>query len=270
MCCRCRPTSSATARAGLLFRPRRSSHEKHEDTKTEEHGVANDHGSRLLVRLTIRATLALLSISALLFGLAGRLDWAAAWWLIGILTATSVLGVPWIAKHDPDLMHERMSRPTDAVPRWDRLLLTIYRGLILAMFVTAALDAGQYRWSRLPLLLQIAGGIAVAASFVVIWRCLAVNHFLASYARLQPDRGQSVVQSGPYRVVRHPMYTAIIAFVFGTVLLLGSWLALVFAVLIGALFVVRTRLEDRMLSAGLEGYRAYAARVPNRLVPGVW
>jgi protein-S-isoprenylcysteine O-methyltransferase Ste14 len=222
------------------------------------------------VGLTIRAVLALLSISALLFGLAGRLDWTAAWWLMGILTATSVLGVPWMAKHDPDLIRERMSKATDAVPQWDRYLVGIIRSLILAMFVTAALDAGRYRWSRMPLALHVAGGMAIAAGFVVIWRCLAVNHFLASYARLQPDRGQSVVQNGPYRVVRHPMYTAVIGFVFGTVLLLGSWLALVCAVLIAALFVIRTRLEDRMLTTGLEGYRAYTLRVPNRLVPGLW
>ena len=219
---------------------------------------------------TIRAVVALLSISALLFGLAGRLDWTAAWWLIGILAATSVLGVPWLAKHDPDLIRERMSKPTDAVPQWDRYLVGMIRSLILVMFVTAALDAGLYRWSRMPLALQVAGGIAIAAGFVVIWRCLAVNHFLASYARLQPDRGQSVVQSGPYRVVRHPMYTAVIGFLFGTALLLGSWLALVVAALIAALFVIRTRLEDRMLTSGLDGYRAYTKRVPNRLVPGIW
>jgi protein-S-isoprenylcysteine O-methyltransferase Ste14 len=232
--------------------------------------VADDHGSRLLARIAIRAIVALVSISALLFGLAGRLDWAAAWWLIGILTATSVLGVPWMAKHDPDLMRERMSKPTDAVPRWDRRVLLIYRWLVLAMFVTAALDAGQYRWSHMPFGLQVAGGIAVGASFALMWRCLAVNHFLAAYARLQPDRRQSVVQSGPYRVVRHPVYAALIAFIFGTVLLLGSWLALAFAALIGALFVIRTRLEDQMLTAGLEGYRAYTSRVTRRLMPGVW
>jgi protein-S-isoprenylcysteine O-methyltransferase Ste14 len=232
--------------------------------------VADGHGSRLLLRLVVRSVAALLSISVVLFGLAGRFDWTGAWCYVGILAATCVFGVPWLARHDPDLMHERMSKPTDAVPKWDRLLIGIYRWLVLALLVAAALDAGRYRWSHVPMPFQIAGGIAVAAGFALIYRCLAVNHFLASYARLQPDRGQSVVQSGPYSVVRHPMYTAIIAFVFGTVLLLGSWLALVFAVLIGVLFVIRTQLEDRMLSSGLDGYRAYAARVTSRLIPGVW
>jgi len=222
------------------------------------------------VRLAVRSVVALLSISALLFGLAGRFDWTAGWWFLSILTATCILGVPWLARHDPDLMHERMSKPTDAVPKWDRLVIAVYRWLILAMFVTAALDAGRYRWSRMPLAPQIVGGVALAVSFVVIWRVIAVNHYAAAYARLQPDRGQSVVQSGPYRVVRHPMYTAIVAFVFGTVLLLGSWLALVFAGLIAVLFVIRTRLEDRMLATGLDGYRAYTSRVTSRLIPGVW
>jgi len=220
--------------------------------------------------LAVRAAFVLLAIFLLLFGLARRFDWAGAWWYLGLLTITSILGVPWLATHDPDLIRERMRRPTDAVPRWDRRLIAVYRWLVLAMFVTAALDAGKYRWSHVPVTVQVVGGIAIAASFVVIARCLAVNHFLASYARLQPDRGQSVVQSGPYRIVRHPMYTALIAYAFGAVLLLGSWLGLIFATLIGALFVIRTRLEDRMLTTGLEGYRAYTMRVTSRLVPGVW
>ena len=214
--------------------------------------------------------MALLSISVLLFGVAGRFDWTAAWSFLGILLATCICGVPWLAAHDPDLVRERMSRAADSVPRWDRVLIAAYRWLIVAMFMTAALDAGRYRWSRMPLTLQIAGAVALVTSFVLIWRVLAVNHFAAAWARLQPERGQSVVQSGPYRIVRHPMYTAIITFVFGVALLLGSWLALVFAVLIGVLFVVRTRLEDRMLADGLDGYRAYASRVTSRLVPGVW
>jgi len=95
--------------------------------------VANQNGSRLLVRLAVRSVLVLLSIAAPLFGLARRFDWSAAWWHVGILAATCILGVPWLAKHDPDLMHERMSKPTDAVPKWDRLLIAIYRWLVLAM-----------------------------------------------------------------------------------------------------------------------------------------
>lgn len=97
-----------------------------------------------------------------------------------------------------------------------------------------------------------------------------VNHFLASYARLQQDRGQTVVQNGPYRYVRHPMYTSLIAFMYGFALLVGSWLALIPAACITMVFVVRTMLEDRMLTTSLEGYRAYTMRVPNRLLPGVW
>jgi protein-S-isoprenylcysteine O-methyltransferase Ste14 len=226
--------------------------------------------SRLGWMIVVRFALAIASIDLLLFGAAGRLDWPQGWWLTALFAATFIIGGPWVLRHDPDLLVERMNTSAPNVPRWDRIVLLFYRLLIVGLFVIAALDAARYRWSHVPLLLQTGGAVAIVAAVFGIGWCVSVNHFLASYARLQPDRGQSVVQDGPYRFVRHPMYTSAITMIFGVALLLGSWLALVPAALIGTLFVVRTRLEDAMLTDGLEGYRAYGRRVPNRIVPGVW
>jgi len=224
---------------------------------------------RLAWRIAIRFVIAMFAIDLLLFGAAGRFDWPQAWWLTALFAATFLIGGPWVLRRDPDLLIERM-RKADNVPRWDRVVLAVYRLLIVGLFWIAGVDAARFTWSHVPLPLQIAGAAMIVAALVGIGWCVSVNHFLASYARLQPDRGQRVVQDGPYRFVRHPMYTSAITMMFGVALLLGSWLALVPATMIAILFVVRTRLEDQLLSTGLEGYRAYASRVPNRLVPGVW
>lgn len=225
--------------------------------------------ARLGWRIVVRFVVAIVAIDLLLFGSAGRFDWPQGWWLTALFAATFLIGGPWVLRHDPDLLVERM-RKADNVPLWDRVVLAIYRLLIVVLFWTAGADAARFKWSHVPIALQIAGAGLIVAAVVGIGWCVSVNHFLASYARLQPDRGHRVVQEGPYRFVRHPMYTSAIGMMFGVALLLGSWIALVPATTIAILFVVRTRLEDRMLSAGLEGYRAYVSRVPNRLVPGVW
>ena len=89
--------------------------------------------------------------------------------------------------------------------------------------------------------------------------------------RIQSDRGQTVVSTGPYRYVRHPMYSAAILWTVGTALLLGSWYGLLFGlVLLDGLMIVRAVLEERTLRAELPGYDAYMARVKYRLIPRVW
>jgi len=217
-----------------------------------------------------RAIPAFVLIDVTRFGAAGRFDWPQAWLLTAIFAVMFLLGAPWMIRHDPDLVRERLNRRPSNVPPWDRRLLRFYPPLMVALFVTAALDAGRWRWSHVPVAVQMLSTAGILLAIAGIWWCMTVNHFLAAFARVQTDRGHTVVQSGPYRFVRHPMYTSIIVLMLGIALLLGSWLALIPAALIGTLFVVRTWLEDRMLTEGLAGYRAYGQRVPKRLVPGVW
>ncbi len=96
------------------------------------------------------------------------------------------------------------------------------------------------------------------------------NPFFSATVRIQEGRGHSVIDSGPYRYVRHPGYCGALAFSIASPVALGSWFALIPAAFTAAVLVIRTSLEDRTLRAELEGYREYARRVPNRLVPGLW
>ena len=208
-------------------------------------------------------------MDALLFGAAGRLDWYGAWLLTSLYLAFLLVVVIWASLKAPGLMEER-SRRAPNVKSWDKIITNIYTVLLLALLVTAGLDAGRFRWSSMPVALQVLGVLLLAFTGFVIWRVMTVNYYLSRYARIQDDRGQQVVTQGPYRYVRHPMYAVLPLFMAGMALVLGSWWALVHAGLIGVLYIFRTALEDRMLQEELPGYREYAQKVLYRLIPGIW
>src|SRR5262245_18720414 len=231
--------------------------------------TAEARRSRLALQLVDRGILGMTAIDAILFGVAGRLDWRAAWVLSVWFAVYLVAGASWFLRRDPDLLEERITRAAN-VPTWDRVLRKMYGLSLIALLATAALDAGRFRWSQMSSSAQFAGAAGLLVSFTVIWWCSASNHYLSSQSRIQADLGHRVVRNGPYRFVRHPMYTSLIVLMSSMALLLGSWLALVPALLIAALLVVRTVFEDRMLTDLLPGYREYASDVTRRLVPGIW
>lgn len=208
-------------------------------------------------------------IGVILFGLAGRLAWAAAWVTMSLFLLDHFATALWSIRRVPDLMQER-TKFSPNVPRWDQLIVKNYKRLYLCMFIVAGLDAGRFRWSSVPPAAQALGVAGFVACTAVFWWCMSVNSFLGSWARIQDDRGHTVVQSGPYSYVRHPMYVSIILFMVCVPLTLGSWWALVPSALITVLFVVRTSLEDSMLRDSLPGYGEYAGRVRYRLLPGLW
>lgn len=222
----------------------------------------------LLVKSLVRGVVELAILAGVLFGIAGRVDWPGAW-LIILLFTWQVLSGWLLFRHDPELFKERLTTASN-VPHWDLLIARGNRILQPIFLATAALDAGRFRWSAMPVVVQVIGTAAVVAAVGVVWWCAAVNHFLSTRSRIQSERGHTVVQHGPYRFVRHPMYASRIVLIMGAALTLGSWIALVPAVFIALLLVLRTSLEDRMLTTELPGYRTYAKHVPGRLVPGLW
>jgi protein-S-isoprenylcysteine O-methyltransferase Ste14 len=208
-------------------------------------------------------------LGGVLFGIAGRVDWPAAWFITLALTGHLVLSRWWLFRHDRDLLKERLTTASN-VPQWDRRIARGNRIVLLIFLATAALDAGRFGWSTMPAVVRAIGTAALVAAVGVTWRCGVVNHFLAAGSRIQSERGHTVVQHGPYRVVRHPLYAARVIVITGAALTLGSWIALVPAALHAVLLVLRTSREDRMLTTELPGYREYAKHVPDRLVPGLW
>ena len=184
-------------------------------------------------------------LGGVLFGIAGRVDWPAAWLIIALFAGHLVLSGWWLFRHDPELFKERLTTASN-VPRWDRLIARGNRILLLIFLATAALDVGRLRWSAMPIVVRAIGTAGVVAAVAVIWWCGVANRFLSARSRIQSERGHAVVQHGPYRFVRHPLYASRIVLIIGAALTLGSWIALVPAALHAVLLVLRTSLEDRI------------------------
>jgi protein-S-isoprenylcysteine O-methyltransferase Ste14 len=217
------------------------------------------------IRATAQALFIVLVLGGILFGIAQRLDWLNAWLLIDIYAIFLLLALIWAP---PALIEER-SRVAPNTKAWDKIILILNGVLLLALLGVAALDAGRVR-HEMPFVATAIGIVAAICSGAVILSTVTSNPYLSRVARIQDDRGQTVITTGPYRFVRHPMYSALILLMFAIALILGSSLALIPAFLIGVLYVIRAALEDRMLRNELAGYSKYAARVRYRLIPGIW
>ncbi len=216
--------------------------------------------------LTVFGTL--LVFGLLLFSLGGRLNWWEAWAFLAIYLAGLLANAWWMIRHDPELINER-GRISMNVRPWEKGIELFYMLFLAGMIVIPALDA-RFGWSAVPLWVKVVGALGFIISMALPFWALRVNTFLSNELRIQAERGHTTVTTGPYRLVRHPMYAGKLFMSWGMPLLLGSWWALIPGLLNIALFFVRTSLEDRTLQAELPGYQEYVQKVRYRLVPGIW
>lgn len=209
-------------------------------------------------------------ISVAIFVVAGRWDWIRGWGFIIVMTVGGLANVLALRIRSPDLLRRRATYGP-GTKGWDRACLRLFFWSYLILLLVGALDGGRFQWSAMPVWLwPVGAAMHAAGQALVTWSMLA-NPFFETTVRIQSDRDQRVIDTGPYRVVRHPGYVGIIiGYLLGAPLMLGSWWALLPALVATAVFVVRTGLEDDMLQAELDGYAAYAGRVRFRLLPGVW
>jgi protein-S-isoprenylcysteine O-methyltransferase Ste14 len=224
---------------------------------------------RALLKRVVAVFAVILVMDLLLFIPAGRLDWPAAW-ILSLLYGVFLLAYAvWGTLKAPDLLKER-SQVADNVKIWDKVIMAVYTVLLLATLVLAGLDAGRFQWSYTPVAVQVLGLVGIVLAGGLVFWTILTNAYLGRMVRIQQDRGHQVVSGGPYHYVRHPMYVGIILLFPCMALFLGSCWALVPAILIGVLMVIRTALEDHTLQAELPGYAEYAQRVRYRLLPGLW
>jgi len=204
------------------------------------------------------------------FAPAGTLFWPAGWAFLllfgGFFLGTNV----WLAKNNPGLLQERLRLARPDQQGWDKFLFPILYLFPAAWLAFISLDAVRFHWSNVPAWIQGLGLLILFASFALFFLTFRENTYLSTVVRIQEERGHQVISSGPYRIVRHPMYTGIVLFMAGTPLLLGSWYGLLLGLVLDILLVRRTILEERTLTQGLEGYSAYMGRVRYRFIPHIW
>jgi protein-S-isoprenylcysteine O-methyltransferase Ste14 len=224
-------------------------------------------GVKVWLTLAVEAVI----FSALLFGAAGTIRWPAGWAYLIIFFVAALWITLLLARHDPALLAERMKLPVQkGQPFWDKILILPMIIAWCAWLVLMGLDAVRFRWSVMPLWLQCAGGALIVLSFWMIARVYRENPFLTAVVKIQTERGHRVISTGPYAIVRHPLYAAVLIYLPANALLLGSWYGLAGSFVLSGGLVFRTAMEDRELRRGLAGYTEYAARVRYLLIPFVW
>lgn len=213
--------------------------------------------------------IARLSVLATPFLAAGRVDWWQGWLLTGLFLGTFAVNLALMAKFNPELIRLRME-PIQPERGFDRLFVAGGFLLFLLALIIGGLDTGRYLWSRMDPAWTLLGVVLFLAGMIPISWSLMTNRFLSPTVRIQTDRGHAVVATGPYRIVRHPMYSGLLVVYLATPFLLGSWWAFIPAWLLAALLVFRTAKEDATLQSELDGYKEFTRQTPYRLIAHVW
>lgn len=224
----------------------------------------------MIAKLLLQNTITTVAMGALLFASAGTLRWPSAWVFLATCTLLGPLCGWWLYRIDPALLAERL-RPVlqKGQPAADKVFMSVFVVAMLVWLVLIGVDR-RMQWSDMPVALQAAGfALFLLSTLFTLW-VFRENSFAAPVVKLQAERAQRVISSGPYAHVRHPMCSGMILFFAGVPLLLGSWWGLLMVPILVLLFAIRIGIEERTLRDGLPGYADYAARVRYRLVPGVW
>jgi protein-S-isoprenylcysteine O-methyltransferase Ste14 len=204
---------------------------------------------------------------------AGTWHWWEAWVMVALWTAFGLVMTPYLLRHDPELLAERMKLvPLHKDQKvWDKVIMLLFFISGIALYIVPGFDVIRYEWSDpLPAWIRVFAMVLHLPCFVMLGWVMRENTYLAQVVKIDKERGHHVITTGPYALVRHPMYTIAIVLLFAVPVALGSRYALILSVFLTALLVVRTYLEDRTLHAELAGYPEYARHTLYRLIPGIW
>jgi protein-S-isoprenylcysteine O-methyltransferase Ste14 len=206
---------------------------------------------------------------SILFISAGRLTYwqGLIYVIIGLIM---VLLNYTVLRIDPELQVER-SKPGEGTKKWDKTILGLSFLMTIAMYITAGLDSGRFHWSPdFHWSLYLLGIILTIIGQLLFLIAQKQNKFFSSTVRIQTNRGQSVCETGLYKVVRHPAYLGSIIQSLGFPLLFGSVWSLIPISLMIFLLITRTNLEDKTLKDELPGYPEYSHKTRYRIIPYIW
>jgi len=222
--------------------------------------------------LNIRAFAGLLQLliimAAIIFLPAWTFDYWQGWIFLTVFSASVLAITIYLMKNDPKLLERRTNAgPGAEQQRSQNVIQSLAAAAFVAMFVVSALDH-RFAWSTVPLYVSALGDILVALGLYFVFLVFKENTFAAGTIEVGTE--QKVIATGPYAIVRHPMYIGALVMLVGVPLALGSWWGLFAIVPMTLVIVWRLLDEERFLAKNLAGYKEYQGKVKSRLLPLIW
>ena len=204
----------------------------------------------------------------LLFAVSWSLLYWQAWAYLAVSYVTLCPIILYFLKHDPEFVRRRLKMGAEAESRESqRIVMSLLKWLYIFILVVPALDH-RFGWSRISPSVVLAADVAVFIGMAMQFRVFQENTFASAVIELAAD--QRVISTGPYQLIRHPMYAGTTLVSFATSIALGSWWGLPIAGVKFFVIVARLLDEEKFLAERLPGYQEYCQRVPYRLIPYVW
>ena len=224
--------------------------------------------NNLIVKSFLGLLFLVLCLALALFLSAGSLQFWQAWVFLAVWTACVLLITLYLIKYDQQLLASRVQAgPTAETQKSQQVIQSLASLFFIGLFIVPGLDF-RFRWSDVPPLVSYIANGFVILGFYFVFRVFKENSYTSAVIEVSSE--QKVITTGPYSVVRHPMYAGAILLLLFTPLALGSWVALPFPLPLILVVAIRAVEEEKFLRANLSGYEAYCQQVRYRLIPYVW
>jgi protein-S-isoprenylcysteine O-methyltransferase Ste14 len=229
---------------------------------------ASARSDDILFKMVASLLVLILVMGVLIFAAAGTFDYWQSWLFLACYFLASLMMSLWLLRNDPALLERRMrGGPFAEGERNQKMIMTLTSLAFIAGLVVPGLDR-RYGWSQVPAAVSIVGDVVHLAGWLGIWFVFRTNTYAA--ATIQVASGQTVISTGPYALIRHPMYAAALFMILAIPIALGSWCGLLVWVAVLPALVWRLLDEERVLVRDLDGYADYRRKVPWRLIPHIW
>jgi protein-S-isoprenylcysteine O-methyltransferase Ste14 len=230
--------------------------------------TAHTHTHSLKTKTLLGFVELIVMLGLFLFVPAGSLNFWQAWVYSVIFFVSSATITFYLWKRDPKLLARRVEvGPVEEKEKTQKIIQVFASLLFILILVIPSLDH-RFGWSHVPVYIIIVGDILVVLGFYVVFLVFRENTFASATIEITTD--QKVISTGPYGVVRHPMYSGALVMLFGTPLALDSWWGLLMLIPFTIILIARLLDEERFLSKNLPGYNEYCQKVRYRLIPLLW
>ncbi len=219
----------------------------------------------LLIKVLIRFVLAIIVLVLIFFLPAGSIKFWEAWVYMGILFTPMIFVLIYLLKKDPELLERRMKMKEKEEPQ------KVFVKLSILVFLTAFIIPGfdyRFEWSEVPFVVIIIADLFIFIGYLLFFLVLKENTHASRI--IEVGKGQKVISTGPYAIIRHPMYVAVLMMYILSPLALGSYWAVLAVLPLPALIILRIKNEEKILIDKLSGYREYTQKVKYRLIPYIW